>query len=106
METCNENCKSEHSELSNMENVQKIKFQNQYQLLKSWTLSFCDNVTGHTLVQWKAAYQAIEEYKSLASGVTWDNTKGGNIKDNDPASKAFWEGYTKSPVSSFICHFF
>ena len=42
METCNENCKSEHSKLSNMENVQKIKFQNQYHLLKSWTLSFRD----------------------------------------------------------------
>ena len=33
---------------SNMENVQKIKFQNH--LLKSWMLSFRDKVTGHTLV--------------------------------------------------------
>ena len=41
-------------------------------------------------------YQAIEEYKSLASGVTWDD---------DPVSKAFWERYMKSPVSNFILFF-
>ena len=51
-------------------------------------------------------YQAIEEYKSLASDATWDDTKGMNIKDDDPVSKAFWEGYMKPPVSSFICLFF
>ena len=51
-------------------------------------------------------YQAIEEYKSLASSATWDDTKGANIKDDDSVSKAFWEGYIKLPVSNFICLFF
>ena len=53
------------------------------------------------LIQWKAVYTAIAEYKTLASGRTWDNEKGADIDDKDPATKAFWEGYTKSPVSSF-----
>ena len=53
------------------------------------------------LIQWKAAYTVIAEYKTLASGGTWDNEKGADINDKDPASKAFWEGYTKSPVSPF-----
>ena len=51
-------------------------------------------------------YQAIEEYKSLASGVTWDNPKGADIKDGDPVSEAFWERYMKSPVSKFHPSFF
>ena len=53
------------------------------------------------LIQWKAAYTAIAEYKTMASGGTWDDEKGANIDDKDPASKAFWEGYTKSPISPF-----
>ena len=42
------------------------------------------------LIQWKAAYTVIAEYKTLASGGTWDNEKGADIDDKDPASKAFW----------------
>ena len=57
------------------------------------------------LLQWGVAYQAIEEYQSLASGGTWDNAKGADIKDNVPVSKAFWEGYMKSPVSKFHSSF-
>ena len=53
------------------------------------------------LIQWKAAYTAIAEYITLASGRTWDNERGVDINDKDPASKAFWEGYTKSPISPF-----
>ena len=53
------------------------------------------------LIQWEAAYTAIAEYKTLASGRTWDNKKGVDIDDKDPASKAFWEGYTKLPISPF-----
>ena len=51
------------------------------------------------LIQWKAAYTAIAEYKTMASGRTWDDEKGADI--NDPASKAFWEGYMKLPISPF-----
>ena len=36
----------------------------------------------------------------MASGATWDDQLGANIKSNDAASVAFWEGYTRSPVSS------
>ena len=36
----------------------------------------------------------------MASGATWDNQLGANIKGDDAASVAFWEGYTQSPVSS------
>ena len=36
----------------------------------------------------------------MASGATWDDNLGANIKSDDPASVAFWEGYTHSPVSS------
>ena len=43
----------------------------------------------------------IAEYKTMASGRTWDNEKGADIDDIDPASKAFWEGYMKLPVSPF-----
>ena len=53
------------------------------------------------LIQWKAAYTVIAEYKTMASDGTWDNEKGANINDKDPESKAFWEGYTKSPISPF-----
>ena len=53
------------------------------------------------LIQWKAAYTVIAEYKTMASGGTWDDEKGADINDKDPASKAFLEGYTKSPVSPF-----
>ena len=53
------------------------------------------------LIQWKAAYTAIAEYKTMASGRTWDDEKGADINDKDPASKAFWEGYMKLPVSPF-----
>ena len=53
------------------------------------------------LIQWKAAYTAISEYKTMAFGGTWDNKKGADINDKDPASKAFWEGYMKSPISPF-----
>ena len=31
------------------------------------------------LIQWKAAYTAIAEYKTLASGGTWDDEKGADI---------------------------
>ena len=54
------------------------------------------------LIQWKAAYTTIAEYKTIASGGTWDNEKGADIDDKDPASKAFWEGYTKSPINIYI----
>ena len=53
------------------------------------------------LIQWKAAYTAIAEYKTMASGKTWDDEKGADIDDKGPASKAFWEGYMKLPISSF-----
>ena len=45
-------------------------------------------------------YNAIEEYKTTASGATWDDKLSAYIKSDDPASVAFWEGYTQSPVSS------
>ena len=44
----------------------------------------------------------IEDYKTMASGATWDNVHIACINDNDPASKAFWEGYTKLPVSYYF----
>ena len=53
------------------------------------------------LIQWKAAYTVIAEYKTLVSGGTWNDEKGADINDKDPASKAFWEGYMKSPISPF-----
>ena len=52
------------------------------------------------LIQWKATYTEIEEYKTLASGGTQDNKKGADIDKKDPSSKAFWEGDMKSPISS------
>ena len=45
-------------------------------------------------------YNTIKEYKAMASGATWDDKLSANIKSDDPASVAFWEGYTWSPVSS------
>ena len=36
----------------------------------------------------------------MASGATWDDKLSANIKSDDPASVAFWEGYTRSPVGS------
>ena len=36
----------------------------------------------------------------MASGATWDDEHGANIKNGDPASVTFWEGYTWLPVSS------
>ena len=36
----------------------------------------------------------------MASGATWDDKLGANIQSDDAASVAFWEGYTRSPVSS------
>ena len=36
----------------------------------------------------------------MASGATWDDKLSANIKSDDAASVAFWEGYTQSPVSS------
>ena len=53
------------------------------------------------LIQWKAAYTVIAEYKTMASGGTWDNEKGVDTDDKGPVFEAFWEGYTKSPISPF-----
>ena len=53
------------------------------------------------LIQWKPAYTAIAEYKTMAFGRTWDDEKGADIDDKEPASKAFWEGYMKLPISPF-----
>ena len=36
----------------------------------------------------------------MASGATWDDTLGANIKSDDTAAAAFWERYTQLPVSS------
>ena len=36
----------------------------------------------------------------MASSMTCDDNLSANIKSNDPASVAFWEGYTCSLVSS------
>ena len=36
----------------------------------------------------------------MASGATWDDKLSANIKSDDAASVAFWEGYTRSLVSS------
>ena len=36
----------------------------------------------------------------MASSATWDDKLGANIKSDDTASVAFWEGYTRLPVSS------
>ena len=36
----------------------------------------------------------------MASGATWDDKLGANIKSDDTASVAFWKGYTRLLVSS------
>ena len=54
---------------SNMKNVQKFKIQNQYQLLKSWTLSFCDNITGHTLATLEKGRRVSVLYNQKAGGL-------------------------------------
>ena len=53
------------------------------------------------LIQWKAAYTVMVEYKTMASGRAWDDKKSVDINGKDPAFKISWEGYTKLPISPF-----
>ena len=62
-----------------MDKIQQIKFQNQNQLLKSWTLSFRDKVMGHLLLvvlQQQCQYEARGRARpNLASGHSGSHAK-------------------------------
>ena len=55
-----------------------------------------------TSLQLKAVYMAIEEYKTMGSGGTWDDEKGANIDVKNPDSIKFWEGYVSVSFSQLF----